>query len=89
MVSFFCIFRSHSNETSSSSSHTSNDNISDESITSQNSRFSIWKNGRNRNKNYQTDNNLFVNIATQNSREKHISVALKRIEREKEDFDEL
>jgi hypothetical protein len=36
-----------------------------------------------------TDNSVFVNISSQNSRDKHVSAALKRIQQEKDNFDEL
>lgn len=36
-----------------------------------------------------SDNSVFVNISSQNSREKHVTAALKRIQQEQDDFDEL
>jgi len=36
-----------------------------------------------------TDNSVFVSIPTQNSREKHVSAALKRLQQEQDNFDEL
>jgi hypothetical protein len=81
------IFRFRSNETSSP--HTSNGNNSDESTSSQNGSTTIWNNGRHKGIHHLSDNSVFVNIATQNSREKHVSAALERIQREKDDFDEL
>jgi hypothetical protein len=36
-----------------------------------------------------TDNSAFVNISTQNSRDKHVSAALKRLQQEQDNFDEL
>ena len=37
-----------------------------------------------------SDNSVFVNISSQNSsRDKHVTAALKRIQQEQDDFDEL
>jgi len=82
--------KSYSNEISSSS-HISNgnNNNNDEPNSSQNGRVTIWNNGRHKGIHHLSDNSVFVNIATQNSREKHVSAALERIQREKDDFDEL
>lgn len=65
----------------------SNGHQSDDSTTSSTSRNSATS-GRKQG-NTLSENNIFVTIATQNSREKHISAALERIQREKDDFDEL
>jgi hypothetical protein len=56
---------------------------------SQNSRLTFWNNSRHKGIHHLSDNSVFVNIATQNSREKHVSAALERIQREKDNFDEL
>lgn len=80
-------FRVQSNEISSSS--VSNDNNDDESNSSPNSRTTIWNNGRPKAIHQLSDNSVFVNIPTNSSREKHISAALERIRRERDDFDEL
>ena len=45
--------------------------------------------GRHKGAHHLSDNSVFVNIPTQSSREKHVSAALKRIQREKDNFDEL
>lgn len=70
-------------------SYTSNGNNSDDSNSSQTSRTKIWNNGRNNGVHHVSDSNVFVSITTQNSRDKHVSAALERIQREKDNFDEL
>ncbi|CAF0789626.1 unnamed protein product [Adineta steineri] len=49
----------------------------------------MWNNERHKGIHHLSDNSAFVNITTQNSREKYISTALQRIQREKDNFDEL
>jgi LysM repeat protein len=71
------------------SNGTSNGNHSNEMSSSQNSRLTFWNNSRHKGIHHLSDNSVFVNIATQNSREKHVSAALERIQREKDNFDEL
>ncbi|CAF2320118.1 unnamed protein product [Rotaria sp. Silwood2] len=80
--------KSVSNEISSSS-NISNDNNNDDLDSSQNGRTIVWSNGRHKGIHHLSDNSVFVNIATNNSREKHVSAALERIRRERDDFDEL
>lgn len=71
------------------SSQRSNDNHSDDSNSSPNGPTRLWNNGRHKGVHHLSDNSVFVNITTQNSREKHVSAALERIQREKDQFDEL
>lgn len=73
----------------SSSQTSNNDNNTDESSNLQSSRTTIWNNGRHKGVHHLADNSVFVNIATSNSREKHVSAALERIRRERDDIDEL
>lgn len=54
-----------------------------------NTRTTMTNNERHKGVHHLSDNSVFVNITTQNTRDKHVSAALKRIQREKEDFDEL
>jgi hypothetical protein len=72
-----------------SSSHISNGDYNDELNSSQNSFTTSWNNGRHKDIHHLSHNSVFVNITPQNQREKHISAALERIQREKDDFDEL
>jgi hypothetical protein len=46
-------------------------------------------NDRHKGVHHLSDNSVFVNISTQNSRDKHVSAALKRIQQEQDNFDEL
>jgi hypothetical protein len=71
------------------SSQTSNGNNSDDSVSSQNSRTARRHHGRTNGTHVLSDNSIFVSITSQNSRDKHVSAALQRIQREKDDFDEL
>jgi len=71
------------------SSYASNGNNSDDSTSSQTSRTKMWSNGRNDGAHRISDSNVFVSISSQNSRDKHVSAALERIQREKDNFDEL
>ncbi|CAF1293445.1 unnamed protein product [Adineta ricciae] len=52
-------------------------------------RTTMRNNDRHRGAHHLSDNSVFVNIMSQNSREKYISTALQRIQREKDNFDEL
>jgi hypothetical protein len=56
---------------------------------SENNRTTIWNNERHKGVHHLSDNSAFVNITTQASREKHVSTALQRLQREKDNFDEL
>ncbi|CAF3470923.1 unnamed protein product [Rotaria sp. Silwood1] len=81
--------KSVSTEISSSSNISNDNNSDDDSNSSQNGRTTVWSNGRHKGIHHLSDNSVFVNIATNNPREKHISAALERIRRERDDFDEL
>ena len=85
---FHCLFSSQPDD-GLTSSRRSNDNQSDDSSSSPNGRARLWNNGRHKGAHHLSDNSVFVNITTQNSREKHVSAALERIQREKDEFDEL
>ncbi|CAF1108464.1 unnamed protein product [Rotaria sordida] len=88
--------KSSLNEISSSSpisnnnnNNNNNNNDSGELTSSSNGRTTIRNNGRHKGIHHLSDNSVFVNITANNSREKHISAALERIRRERDDFDEL
>jgi hypothetical protein len=51
--------------------------------------LTYWNNARHKGIHHLSDNSVFVNITAQTSREKHVSAALERIQREKDNFDEL
>lgn len=53
-----------------------------------NSRATFWNGGREKSTR-PISNNIFVDVNTQHSRDKHISAALQRIQREQDAFDEL
>ncbi|UJR23752.1 hypothetical protein I4U23_026729 [Adineta vaga] len=57
--------------------------------TSTNDRTTTRINDRHRGVHHLSDNSVFVNVMTQNSREKYVSTALQRIQREKDNSDEL
>jgi LysM repeat protein len=56
---------------------------------SENNRTTMNNNDRHKGVHHLSDNSVFVNISTQNSRDKHVSAALKRIQQEQDNFDEL
>lgn len=56
---------------------------------SETTRTATENNQRHKGSHNLSGNNVFVNVTTQNTRDKHVSAALKRIQQEKEDFDEL
>ena len=70
-------------------SHPSNSKNNDESNSSESGHTTIWNNRQHKESYYVSDNSIFVNVTTKNSREKHISAALERIQRERDNFDEL
>lgn len=49
----------------------------------------VGNHGRDQTLRHVSNNHVFVDISTQKSREKHISAALQRIQRERDAFDEL
>jgi hypothetical protein len=52
-------------------------------------RSTVGHNERHKGVHHSSDNSLFVNIPTNNPRDKHVSAALKRIQQEKDNCDEL
>ena len=56
---------------------------------SQTSRTTLRNNGRQAGVPRHSDNSVFVNMASQGQREKHVLLLLQRIQREQDDFDEL
>ncbi|CAF1198850.1 unnamed protein product [Adineta steineri] len=81
----FDVKKQHLLPQSNDTSYSSNDDNNNDLNSSQNTRTTIWNNGRHKDIHHLSDNN----ITAQNQREKHISAALQRIQQEKDDFDEL
>ena len=69
--------------------HNSFSNFSNDTHTSDNNHSTMRTNERHKGVHHLSDNSVFVNVTTQNSREKHVSAALKRLQRENDAFDEL
>ncbi|CAF2444433.1 unnamed protein product [Rotaria sp. Silwood2] len=67
-------------------SHVSNKNNTN---SCKNNRTTTRNNEQPTSAHHRSDNSVFLNNTTYNSREKYISAALERIQREKDDFDEL
>ncbi|CAF3452980.1 unnamed protein product [Rotaria sp. Silwood1] len=67
-------------------SHISNKN---DTNSCKNNRTTSQNNEQHTNAYHLSDNSVFLNMTKHNSRDKYISAALERIQREKDDFDEL
>lgn len=73
----------------SAASNLSNDYNNNEKKYSQTGRSTFWNNSRHKVGQYVSDKNVFMSTPSQNSHEKYVTLALERIQREKDDFDEL
>ena len=84
----YLLFRFQANRNSNSSLNF-NSQSSDESVSSSASRNTSLHHGKSNGNHPVSENSVFVTIPNQTSRDKHVYAALERIQREKDDFDEL